>query len=131
MPLNTALIGKRYPEVPFVVEPGRIDAFRAAVGGPPNGVPPTFVTAAEFAVFPQIVADPDLGMDFSNVVHAEQEYEWHRPLTQGERLLVRSRIAEIRERAGLGLLVVETELVGAGGEVAVTARSTMLERDGR
>jgi N-terminal half of MaoC dehydratase len=126
--VNLAAAGKRYPEIPFVVDAERVEAFRRAVGGPPDGIPPTFPTAAEFVVFPRIVSDPDVGLDLLHVVHADQTYEYARPLVVGETLTIRSQIADVRERGALAFLVIRTELVGADGEVAVTATSTMLER---
>lgn len=129
--MNPAVQGKAYPDVPFVVDPERVDAFRAVAGqvnGRATGVPPTFVTAAEFSVFPTIVGDPELGLDFTRVVHGTQEYAYERPLVEGETLLVRARIESIRERGGTGFLTVVMELVGADGEVACTARSMMIER---
>lgn len=126
--MNPAVAGKRYPDVPFVVVADHVEAFRRAVGGPSHGVPPTFATTAEFVVFPTIVGDPEVDVDLVRVVHADQMYEHARPLVVGERLTIRSRIADVRERAGLSFLVVRTELVGQDGVVAVTATSTMLER---
>jgi hypothetical protein len=131
VPLNLALEGKTYPELSFIVDPDRVAMFRAAVGeGREDVVPPTFVTAAEFEQFPQIIGDPELGLDFTRVVHGEQEYEWFRPLVLGERLTSRSRLAQIRHKAGNGFLTIETELIGTDGEAVVTARSTMIERGG-
>ncbi|HEX9122985.1 MAG TPA: MaoC family dehydratase N-terminal domain-containing protein [Actinomycetota bacterium] len=128
MPLNLALEGKVYPEVAFTVDPGRAAAFAAVVEERSDVVPPTFPTAAEFLLFPQIVGDPELGMDFTRVVHAEQEYEWRRALVPGETVSARSRLAQIREKAGNGFLTIETQLLGADGEVAVVARASMIER---
>jgi acyl dehydratase len=128
VPLNLALEGKAYPEVAFTVDADRVAAFRTAVGERGDVVPPTFATAAEFVQFPQIVGDPELGLDFTRVVHAEQEYEWRRPLVPGETLTVRSHLAQIRQKAGNGFLTIETELVGADGEAALVARATMIER---
>jgi hypothetical protein len=119
--------GKRYPEVTIEVTLDRLRAFGAAVGGS-GGIPPTFPTVAEFAVFPAIVADPDLALDYSRVVHGDQEYEHRRALRVGESLTVRSRIVAIRHKGGLGFLTIETELVGADGDVAAIGRSTMIER---
>ena len=45
--MNTAAVGKVYPDVPFAVDPERVRAFRA-VFDEPRGVPATFATAAEF-----------------------------------------------------------------------------------
>jgi len=128
VPMNPALEGKVYPAVPFTVDPERVERFRAAFGEERDIVPPTFVTAAEWAVFPGIIEDPGLELDFSRVVHAQQEYEWRRPLVVGETLTVRPRIASIREKGGHGFLTVETELVGADGAIVVIARATLIER---
>jgi hypothetical protein len=119
--------GKRYPEVTIEVTLDRVRAFGAAVGGA-DGIPPTFPTVAEFAVFPAIVADPELALDYTRVVHGDQEYEHRRALRIGESLTVRSRIAAIRHKGGLGFLTIETELVGPDGDVAAIGRSTMIER---
>ena len=119
--------GTIYPEVPFTVEPQRVAAFRQ-VFGQTQGVPPTFPTAAEFMVLPTIVADPVLALDYTRVVHGSQEYLYERPLVEGERLTIRSRIASVRVRGSTGLLTIEMELVDDAGETVVTARSTMIER---
>ena len=126
--MNVALEGKVYPVTTFTVEPERVKLFRAAIGEQREIVPPTFATAAEFAVLPLIVGDPELGLDFTRVVHAEQEYEWRRPFRMGEALTVRSRIASIRQKAGNGFLTIETELLDRDGELVVLARATMIER---
>jgi len=128
VPLNAALQGKTYPERAFAVEAERARLFASAVGDEGDVVPPTFAAAAEFAVFPFIVGDPELGLDFSRVVHAEQEYEWERPPRIGETLTIRSRIASIREKGGNGFLTIETELRDTDGELVVVGRATMIER---
>ena len=87
--MNPAAEGTVYPEVTFVVDPEQVAAFRA-VFGQTEGVPPTFVSAAEFLVIPTVVADPTLGLDFSRVVHGSQEYTFERPLRDGETLTVRT-----------------------------------------
>ena len=125
--MNLAAAGKNYPERSFTIDPARVAAFRS-IFGEQHGVPPTFVTAAEFSVIPQIVDDPELELDFSRVVHGRQEYEFRRPLREGETLTVRSRIDSIRTFGGNALLVIATDLVDPVGAVACSARSTMIER---
>lgn len=125
--MNQSVAGKVYPETTFTVDPRRVEAFRT-VFEEPSGVPATFATAAEFAVMPQIVGDPELSLDFARVLHGNQEYAFGRPLEEGETLTARSRIDSIRVLGGNGFLTIVTELVGADGEVACTARSTMIER---
>jgi acyl dehydratase len=125
--MNAEASGTIYEDLQFVVDPERVAAFRA-VFGEAEGIPPTFVTAAEFAVFPEILADERVGLDLSRVVHGSQGYVFHRPLVEGETLIARTRIDSIHVRAGNGFMTIVTELVSADGHVAVTARSTMVER---
>ncbi len=131
MPLNPALEGRAYPPVRFVVESERVRRFAEAVGsaGADDGVPPTFATAPEIeAGLARVVADPELGLDFTRVVHGEQEYEWRRPFRVGETLEVRSRIESIRTKGGHGFLTIRTEMLDEDGETVVLARSTLIER---
>ena len=116
-----------YPDVAFTVDPVRVAAFREAVGQD-RGVPPTFVTVAEFTVFPQVIGDPELELDFSKVVHGSQGYDYARPLREGEVLTIRTTIDSVRARAGAGFLTIVTELIDADATVVCTARSLMVER---
>jgi N-terminal half of MaoC dehydratase len=125
--MNAAVAGKVYPDIPFTVEPERVKAFRA-VFDEPSGVPATFPTVAEFTVIPRVVADPELGIDFSRVLHGSQEYEFRRALEEGESLVIRCRIESIREMRGNGFLVLMTELAEPDGQVVCVARSTLIER---
>jgi hydroxyacyl-ACP dehydratase HTD2-like protein with hotdog domain len=126
--MNISLEGKSYPEIRFLVDEDHVQRFRRAIGSPGISVPVTFVTVAEFSSFPAIVGDPELALDFSRVVHADQEYEFSRPLRVGETVTVRSRIAQARARGGQSFLTIETRLLDEDAVVVVTARTTMLER---
>ena len=126
--MNPLVEGKTYPSVAFVVERERVIEF-GRVFGQTERIPPTFLTAAEFSAFPRVVSDPELGLDFMRVVHGSQEYELRRPIVLGETLEVTARIASIRRRGGIGLLVIETEMLGGDGAIAAVARSTMIERE--
>jgi acyl dehydratase len=125
--MNPDAEGTVYPAVDLVVDPERVAAFRDLFGID-DGVPPTFVTAAEFAALPQVLADPALGLDLTRVVHGSQEYAYRRPLREGERLQVRARIDSIRRKGGSGFLTIAMDLVDADGEIVCTTRSQMLER---
>lgn len=131
MPLNAALQGKTYTEVPFALKPERVRAFAEAVGHGGDGVPPTFATAAEHeAGMASVIADPELGLDFARVVHGEQEYEWHRPMRVGETLRVATTIESIRAKGTMEFLALRTDLRDAEGHLVVVARSTLIVRDG-
>jgi acyl dehydratase len=116
-----------YREVEFVVDPERVAAFRDLFGID-DGVPPTYVTAAEFTALPQVLADPELAVDFTRVVHGAQGYEYHRPLREGEALQVRARVESVRSKGGNRFLTIVMDLVDADGNLVCSARSQMVER---
>ena len=125
--MNPAAEGTVYPAVDVVVDPDRVAAFRDLFGID-DGVPPTFVTAAEFAALPRVLADPALALDFTRVVHGSQEYEYRRPIWVGETLHVHARIDSIRRKGGSAFMTIVMELVDGDGELVCTARSQMIER---
>jgi hypothetical protein len=77
---------------------------------------------------PTIVHDPELDLDFGRVLHGSQSYELLRPLEEGEHLVARPSIESIRRKGGNAFLTLSIDLVGADGELAVRARSTLIER---
>lgn len=125
--VNKAAEGTTYEPMVFEITEERVHAFRDLFGGPP-GVPPTFLTAAEFTVFPQVIGDPDLALDFRSVVHGSQEYEFRRAPQLGETLTVQTRVASIRQKGGTAFLVLEMQMNDIDGEPVAVARSTMIER---
>jgi N-terminal half of MaoC dehydratase len=127
--VNADLEGKEYPAVDFVVDPDRVRAFGLAVLAPEGlGVPPTFATAAEFACFPRVIEDLELRLDFSRVVHGDQEYRWTRGLVPSERLSAICRIASIRTKGANAFVTLETTLRDESGAAVVVARNTLVER---
>jgi acyl dehydratase len=144
MPLNQALKGKQYQEVSFTVDRDRVLAFSDAIGED-NPVfreaaaarwggheeqlaPPTFVTVMQIMTSGQVVLDRDLGLDYSRVVHGEQEYEWRRPVRVGDVLTAVPRLADLYAKGPNEFLVIESEIKDASGETVVVARSTLLSR---
>ena len=76
----------------------------------------------------QVVLDQELGLDYSRVVHGEQEYDWRRPMVVGDVLTATPQIAGISARGPNEFLVIESEVHDASGETVVVARSTLLSR---
>ena len=129
MPLRTALAGKRYPPVEFLLEAERVGAFATAIGHPTDDVPPTIVTIPEIAAgLVNVLADPELGLDLARVLHGEQEYEWGHPFTVGERVVAAATIEDIRSKRGLEILRLRTDLRDEAGRVVVVGRSTLIVR---
>ena len=121
--------GKVYGPVLFEITPDRVAAFRDLFDGP-GEVHPTLLTAAEFSLFPAMMGDPELDLDFRRVVHASQVYEYRRPLRVGETLSVEAQVTSIRHKGGTGFLTVEMRFRDGTADLVATATSLMIERGG-
>ncbi len=144
MPLNTSLVGKEYAPLELAVEREHVTRFARAIGEdaavyldadaaraagyPEQLAPPTFVTCMQILASAQAAADPDLGLDYTRVVHGEQAYEWRRPVHVGDALKAVPRIVDIRAKGPLEFLVVQSEITDAAGETVMVARTTLLSR---
>jgi acyl dehydratase len=142
--MNYALKGKTYQEVTFTVDRDRVLAFCDAIGED-NPIfrdpaaakeagydeqlaPPTFPAVMQIMTSGQVVMDEELGLNYMMVVHAEQEYEYRRPLKVGDELSAVPRIADLYARGPNEFLVIEAEIKDRSGETVVVARSTLLSR---
>ena len=144
MALNQSLKGKEYGEVSFPVVREQVIQFADAIGEenpvfrdpaaaraaghPEQLAPPTFVTKMQIMTSGQVVVDQELGLDYSRVVHGEQEYEWHRPIVVGDVLTAVPRIADIFAKKSNEYLVIEAHVKDANGETVVVGRTTLISR---
>lgn len=114
---------------PLYVDP------EAAARGPYGALvaPPTF----PIAFMAQSMADGfetfmQLGLDFTTLVHGEQEFEYRRPIKAGERLTLTGRVADVYEKQGrqgmLDFVVIETTGTDAAGELVFVSRQTLISR---
>jgi acyl dehydratase len=144
VPLNQELKGREYQDIELEVDRDRVTQFARAIGDQDRVVldpeaaraagldeqtaPPTFPTVVGILASVQVVTDPDLGLDYTRVVHGEQEFDWRRPVVVGDRLRATPRIADIYSRGPNEFLVIEAEIRDRDGEVVCIARSTLLSR---
>jgi acyl dehydratase len=144
MPLNQSLKGKTYQPIELTVDRDRVTRFAEAIGdedprfrdpeaaraeGFPNQLaPPTFPTTIQILASAQVVTDQELGLDYTRVVHGEQEFEWRRPIVVGDVLRATPRIADIYAKGPNEFLVIEGEITDADGEVVCISRATLLSR---
>jgi acyl dehydratase len=145
MPLDASYAGKTYPPGP-VYEVGRekIREFAAAVGadhpahhdpeaaaalGHPDLVaPPTFPIVLTMPAGDQVIADPQLGLDYSRVVHGDQRFRYERPVHAGDRLRCVTAVEDVTSRAGHDFLTLRTEVATEAGEPVVTVWSRLVVR---
>jgi acyl dehydratase len=145
MPLDASFAGHSYPPtVPYRVGREKIREFCEAIGasdeayldpeaarklGYPDVIaPPTFAIVLTNSGVRLLVEDPDLGLDFSRVVHGDQRFAYHRPIHAGDVLICVSKIEEITSRGGHDFLVVRSDVTAEDGELVVTGWSRLVVR---
>jgi len=145
MPLDTSFIGRTYPAAE-VYEVGRakIREFAEAIGddnpiyrdpaaareaGHPDVIaPPTFPIVITAKIGEQVVFDPELGLDYTKVVHGAQRFVVTRPIRAGDRLTGVLTVDNIQSAAGNDLISTRVDLSTEDGESVVTAYATLVAR---
>ncbi len=147
MAVNTDFMGRTYPPTgPYAVDGAMIAAFAEAVGAtdPVHSdpaaaqaagygeviAPPTFAVRFAQQCDAQYIGDPEAGIDFSRVVHGEQSFVHHRPITAGDELVGTLHVDTVRLAGGHAMVTTRTELASISGEPVCTATSTIVVRGG-
>lgn len=145
MPLDQSFIGRSYPPTStYEVGREKIREFADAIGddnpvyrdpeaaraaGHPDVIaPPTFLTVINLAAINTIVADPELGLDYSRMVHGDQSFRHARPVRAGDRLRLTTYVEDIMARAGNDFLTVRAEITDENGEEVCTTRAQLVVR---
>jgi acyl dehydratase len=145
MALDQSFVGRSYPPTdPYEVGREKIREFAAAIGDTnpvytdPEAAkalghsdviaPPTFVFAISFAAAHRVVNDPELGLDYSRVVHGDQKFAYRRPVRAGDRLTVTTTIDAIKSLAGNDIVDVRGDVHDESGELVVTAWTKLVAR---
>lgn len=124
------MTAREYEPVELTVDPEHAARFARAIGADPAaGIPPTYAAVyALGATAPQLFADREAAVDFSRLVHAEQEFAWSRHPRAGERVVARGRVTSDLERRGARFLTFETECTDADGTPLCTSRALFVVR---
>ncbi|AUG77813.1 hypothetical protein CFP65_3003 [Kitasatospora sp. MMS16-BH015] len=145
MPLDQSFVGRTYPPTaPYEVGREKIREFAVAIGdanpaytdqeaakalGHPDVIaPPTFPFVITYQAAAQVVNDPELGLDFTRVVHGDQKFAYTRAVRAGDRLTVSVTIDSIKSLAGNDVLSVRGEVHDESGEHVVTSVMTLVAR---
>jgi acyl dehydratase len=143
--LDQSFVGRKYPPtVPYEVSREKIREFADAINDPhpayrdpqaaqalghPDVIaPPTFGIVLSMRASGQVVADPELGLDYSRVVHGEQRFVITRPIRPGDRLTVTVTVESIRTAGGNDLITTRGDVSTVDGEPVFTAYGTLVAR---
>jgi acyl dehydratase len=144
--LNQALIGKTYlAEGTFEVSREHIRRFADAIGdanpayrdaaaaralGHPDVIaPPTFLTTVGLSLSGDgPIEDPDLGVDYSRLVHGEQTFVHRRPVVPGDVLQLSTTIESIRVAGRNEVLSLRSDIADASGETVCIGYNVVVSR---
>ena len=145
MPLDESFTGRVYPpQTSYEVSREKIREFADAIGdanplyrdpeaaraaGYPDVIaPPTFLTIINLASINAIVSDPELGLDYSRMVHGDQQFTYSRPAHAGDTLLLTTHIDRIMARAGNDFINLRAEITDGDGAHIATTRAQLVVR---
>jgi hypothetical protein len=125
-----AVAGRTYPPVTFEIDADRAAEFARAIGADPAaGVPPTFAAVYSLGITAsQLFGDADAAVDFSRLLHAEQEFKWARHPQAGESVKSQGRVASDLSRRGMRFVTFETETTDTGGNPLCHSRALFVVR---
>ena len=145
MSVNPDVAGRSYPPAPpFQVGREAVRAFAEAVqaqhpahhdvaaaralGHADLVAPPTFAVVIAQRAEAAVVADPELGIDFSRVVHADQRFTHHRPVVAGDELTAAVTVDAVRSLGTGAMVTSRVEVTTVDGEKVATTVSSLLVR---
>jgi acyl dehydratase len=147
MAVNAGFTGRIYPPTaPYAVGREKIREFAEAVGAddlvhtdPVQArargyrdviAPPTFAVLIAQQCDRQFIVDPEAGIDFGRLVHGEQRFVHHRPITAGDEIVGVLTVDSVKLVGGNAMVTTRSELSTVEGEPVCTATSTVVIRGG-
>jgi acyl dehydratase len=145
--LDRSAIGRASPPVLHEVERGEVRRFAEAVGAADpvhrdegatraaghRGLVAPLTFPASFHAGADLLEH--LKQSTRNVLHAEQTYEFARPICAGDRIMVTCRIGDVAEKMGatgpMDVVVLEEEGRDEAGVLVYRARQTLIVRAAR
>lgn len=146
MPLDQSFAGRSYPPTePYIVGREKIREFARAIGATEREyhdpeaaraigysdviAPPTFpIVMTMSSSHAQIVEDPELGIDYSRVVHGDQRFAYVRPIVAGDALVCVNTVEEITSRGGHDFMTTRSDVTTEAGEPVVTVWAKLVQR---
>ena len=141
---KTDAVGKTYPPTSYAVGREKVREFAAAVGeesplyhdvdaareaGYADVVaPPMFAVVFGGRAMAPALFDPEVGIDFSRMVHGGQEFVWGPPVVAGDEIATEVEVKDVSERGGLQFFVFESRSTNQDGDTVCTGTWTNIVR---
>jgi hypothetical protein len=127
--LNPDSVGRTFEGAELVtVSQSEINAFCAVLSESNTTVaPPTFSIRITLEQSQEILSSPEIGLDWSRVVHGDQRFEIKRPIIAGDSFKCSSTIENYKVSAGNEIVSVRSDL-HSNNELVVSTWSTLVVR---
>ncbi|MFZ4124090.1 MAG: FAS1-like dehydratase domain-containing protein, partial [Candidatus Planktophila sp.] len=127
--LNPDSVGRTFAGVDVItVTQEEINSFAAAIGEKNTSIaPPTFSIKISLREFESILTKPEIGLDWTRLVHGDQKFTIYRPIVAGDSLTTSATIENYKVAAGNEILTVRSDLFKADEKV-VSSWSTLVVR---
>jgi hypothetical protein len=127
--LNPDSVGRTFEGAELVtVSQSEINAFCAVLSESNTTVaPPTFSIRITLEQSQEILSSPEIGLDWSRVVHGDQRFEIKRPIIAGDSFKCSSTIESYKVSAGNEIVSVRSDL-HSNSELVVSTWSTLVVR---
>ena len=146
MAVNADVIGKTYPPTIYAVGREKVREYALAVGetnllhldheaaraaGYADVVaPPMFAVVYSFPSVMPVFFDPEVGIDFTRMVHGGQEFVWGEPVCAGDTITTEASVKDMYEKDGRKFYVFESVSTNQDGEQTARATWTNIVRGG-
>jgi hypothetical protein len=127
--LNPDSVGRTFAGVDVItVTQEEINAFAAVIGEKNISVaPPTFSIRISLREFESILTKPEIGLDWTRLVHGDQKFEIFRPIVAGDSFTTSATIESYKVAAGNEIVTVRSDLL-SNEEKVVSSWSTLVVR---
>lgn len=127
--INPDSVGRTFEGADLLtVTQTEINAFAAVIGEEDTSVaPPTFSIRISLSQYESILTQPEIGVDWTRLVHGDQKFQIFRPIVAGDILKCSATIETLRSVAGNEIISVRSDLHN-GAELVVSSWSTLVVR---
>jgi acyl dehydratase len=106
------------------------EAAAAALGHTALVAPPTFMTILAVMIQRHFFQHVDIGLETMQIVQVDQQFKFHRPIQDGDRLTGTMYIESVDERFGADIVTTRNVCADENGEVVMEAFTTLMGHEG-
>jgi len=128
------VVGETYGPYSVTMSAAKVAEYVSATGDRAERwqqhAPPSYAGALLFVVAPYFLNDARVRPFTGVLVHADQSFTWHAPLTVGTEVTVAGKVEKVRERSGAFFVTFSASVDSSSGDRVLDAVATFLMGEG-